>query len=90
MESIVEFFNAAPGRIAEGNGLAISLAGMAIVFVSLAFISLFIASLPRILKLAGLVSDDGGSVRSHVPDEQIVAAIGAVLHSRAQGKDQSV
>lgn len=77
-------------RVVDGNAIPISLMGMAIVFLALMFISAFIGCLPFILRLLGLVSDEEESVvtaaKANVPDEQIVAAIGAVLRYRAEGQ----
>ena len=76
-------------RIVEGNAISISLAGMAIVFFALLFISIFIGCLPHVLKLLGLVSeedDNSPAAKSHVPDEQVVAAIGAVLRYRTENE----
>lgn len=75
-------------RIAAGNAFQISLAGMAIVFTSLLFISVFIASLPHVLKLCGMLKEDeesGAVAKSTVPEDQVIAAIGAVMRHRLQG-----
>ena len=74
--------------ISDGNGLAIALTGMLIVFFALAIITLFIRLLPVVLVwlepiLPRLESHaDSPSVAEQLPTERekIVAAIGYVLH----------
>ncbi|MCA9185568.1 MAG: OadG family protein [Pirellulaceae bacterium] len=74
-------------RISDGNGMAIAITGMVIVFVALTLIASFIGSLPHVLRFIDpylpAVHDHAGSPP---PDEQlpsdelpIVAAIGYVL-----------
>ncbi len=77
-------------RIVEGSAIPISLVGMAIVFLSLLFISVFIAVMPHALRLLGLLpdADEAQAVaKTHTPDEHVVAAIGAVLMHRLQGEE---
>ena len=84
-------------NVSEGNAIAISITGMVIVFTALTLISAFIAALPRILSAIerylpavedhhhapaiaeSLRSDEGKS-----DEEQIVAAIGHILHTEIQ------
>ena len=71
-------------NIAAGQGPALAIAGMAIVFVALTLISLFIRWLPRALELVGrlLPPDDGHRAASApVPETAArIAAIGFALH----------
>lgn len=74
------------------EGLAIAFAGLVIVFTALILISLFIASLPRILEAVNRywpeVDEAPASVshpESQVPDDRaVLAAIGFVLHTEFQ------
>jgi len=74
--------------ISDANGISISVTGMLIVFVALAVISLFVASLPVVLGwLAPILPKleshgQAPSVAEQEPadNERIVAAIGYVLH----------
>lgn len=74
------------------HGVAIAIAGLLIVFTALILISLFIASLPRLLVTVARVwpeVDDAhpehGHPESAVPeDAAILAAIGYVLHTEIQ------
>lgn len=78
--------------VAEGNGIAISITGMLIVFAALVFISVFIALVPKILVLLEPILPKGHAHHvSPPPDEQtaldhekVVAAIGIVLHTELQ------
>ena len=72
-------------RIMAAHGFGVAIVGMTIVFSALAFISLFIAALPRILTVVSWIFPDA-STRASEDDEKIVAAIGAVLHARKVGK----
>lgn len=66
-------------NIQNGNGFVISAIGMLIVFLALALISVFIALLPRALKLASIIIPDEAS-RVASEDEQVVAAISTAMH----------
>ena len=74
------------------EGLAIAFAGLVIVFTALILISLFIASLPRMLAVVNRywpeVDEAPGPVshpESQVPDDgAVLAAIGFVLHTEFQ------
>ena len=74
------------------RGLSIAASGLFIVFSALLLISLFIASLPRVLELVARVwpeVDDtharAGHPESQVPDNtRVLAAIGYVLHTEMQ------
>lgn len=80
---------------AGGNldqGVAIAIAGLLIVFTALILISLFIASLPRLLLVVARIwpeVDDAhlehGHPESGVPEDgAVLAAIGYVLHTEIQ------
>ena len=77
-------------NVVDGQGMELAMAGMLIVFVVLALISLFIALLPRILSVvARRYPEEAGYRVAGSGDEttgegEILAAIGYVLHSRAQ------
>ncbi|MCG8651934.1 MAG: hypothetical protein MI861_18990 [Pirellulales bacterium] len=78
--------------VGEQSGIAIAIAGMVIVGVALSLISLFIASLPRVLAMLGTVwpeTADTHGKQSHpeslvADDEAVLAAIGFVLHTEVQ------
>jgi Na+-transporting methylmalonyl-CoA/oxaloacetate decarboxylase gamma subunit len=76
-----EFVKAGVARVIDGEALAISITGMVIVFSALAFISMFIGVLPRILSLVARVFPDE-STKSAADDDRVVIAIGAALHHR--------
>lgn len=75
-----------------GQGTSIAIAGLMIVFTALVLISLFIASLPRILAMVAKVWPEVDDPHSHpghhessVPDDAaVLAAIGFVLHTEMQ------
>lgn len=77
---------------ASRRGLVIAVMGMAIVMIALTFISLFIASMPRILGGVAKVypeREDPHARRAHSEnlaedDEAVLAAIGFVLHTEFQ------
>jgi hypothetical protein len=79
---------------ASTRGVAIAIAGMLIVATVLVAISLFIAVLPKVLAEVAKVfpeQEHPHSGKSHpeslIPDnEAVIAAVGYVLHLRAQGK----
>ncbi|MGI9473946.1 MAG: OadG family protein [Rubripirellula sp.] len=79
------------------EGLAIAFVGLLIVFTALILISLFIASLPWILRFVGQYwpeVDDAPAHHSHpesqVPDnDAVLAAIGFVLHTEFQRQLES-
>ncbi|MCO6046435.1 OadG family protein [Aeoliella sp. ICT_H6.2] len=78
--------------VVEGNGIAISLMGMTIVFVALVLITVFIAMVPSLLAWLDPILPKGHSHHAPpTPDEQspldqerVVAAIGMVLHTEFQ------
>ena len=78
--------------IVEGNGIAISITGMLIVFAALVIISLFIAVVPRLLEVLDPILPKGHAhIAPPSPEEQtplkqekVVAAIGLVLHTELQ------
>ncbi len=72
-------------NITAGQGPALAMAGMAIVFVALMTISLFIRCLPRTLELVGrllpAVDDAHQAAAAPVPETvDRIAAIGFALH----------
>jgi Na+-transporting methylmalonyl-CoA/oxaloacetate decarboxylase gamma subunit len=77
--------------VVEHHGIALSITGMAIVFVALVVIALFIAALPHALALLGpyapKIEKHGGpspAEQDQSDEEEVVAAIGFVLHSEAR------
>ncbi len=87
-------------NIAEGDGIAVSLTGMLIVFVALSMIALFIKVLPWALKklsfLFPKVEDTHGlpprPLAADTPDDRLIAAIGFALfteqaHEQAREHD---
>jgi Na+-transporting methylmalonyl-CoA/oxaloacetate decarboxylase gamma subunit len=77
---------------AVSDGIPIAIAGLLIVFSALLLISLFIASLPRILGVVAKLYpevDETHSRQSHpesqlADDGAVLAAIGFVLHTEIQ------
>ncbi|QDT05994.1 hypothetical protein K227x_44010 [Rubripirellula lacrimiformis] len=75
-----------------GRGLAIAIAGLVIVFAALVLLSLFIASLPTLMRLLDRIwpevdhsHRETSHPESHVADDgAVLAAIGFVLHSELQ------
>lgn len=78
----------------EPGAGAIAIAGMSIVAIALTFISLFIATLPRVLEFMERYlpeAEDRHAKRmpsdsSHTDDEAINAAIGFVLYTEIQNQ----
>jgi Na+-transporting methylmalonyl-CoA/oxaloacetate decarboxylase gamma subunit len=68
----------------EPNGLAVSVVGMCIVFVSLVLISAFIAALPRVLKLVSKIFPDSDT-KAEVDHDRIAVAIAAALYHEKYG-----
>jgi len=78
------------------RGVAIAIAGMLIVISVLSFISIFIALLPKVLAVVAKVwpeveHGNAHSGKTHpeslLPDDEaVLAAVGYVLHLKAQGK----
>lgn len=73
-------------NVIDGNGVVISLAAMAIVFLALTLMSLFIAALPRLLRIVAKVLPEDQSLDPTHIDHRVVAAIGYVLRRRKYGK----
>lgn len=63
----------------EPNGLAVSVVGMCIVFVSLVLISAFIAALPHVLKLVLKVFPDSDT-KDEADHDRIAVAIATALY----------
>ncbi len=87
----MELLLAVDGAILS-RGLAIAFSGLVIVFVALLLISLFIASLPKLLVVVAKVWPEvdephairNDSVEQPITDGHILAAIGFVLHTELQ------
>ena len=77
-------------NIAAGHGYHLAVTGMAIVFVTLMLISLFIRGLPRALELAGHLfpsaEEAHSTVANPVPEDrpELIAAIGFAKHKGTQ------
>lgn len=81
-------------NVIEGHGLGITLTGMLVVFSGLAFISLFIALLPRLLDGSRLAwrrrrpdapAEDAAAGPPGEPStEELLAIIGLVLHAETE------
>jgi Na+-transporting methylmalonyl-CoA/oxaloacetate decarboxylase gamma subunit len=77
--------------VVQGRGIELTIVGMAIVFSALVIISLFIAALPKVLEWLDpyLPKGHGPDGPTHgeqttLEEEQVVAAIGFVLHTELQ------
>lgn len=73
-------------NILDGQGIEISIIGILVVFTALALISAFISLLPTILRMVNLIypseeETHALSVSSDTPEDEILAAIGSVLHA---------
>lgn len=78
--------------ISDGDGLAISITGMLIVFVALAGITIFISALPKLLEWVEPWFPE--AQHHHAPaappaaaatgEEEVIAAIGFVLHHQSK------
>lgn len=88
-------------NVVEGNGVAISLTGMLIVFCALTIISLFIAALPHVLAALDpwlpemhhphakpTTALRKPSEQTAADEEKMIAAIGYALHQRTQHQRQ--
>lgn len=83
-------------HILDANGFELALTGLGIVFVALAFISLFISLLPHAMSLLGKIFPEPETAPHLEPktspastrqlDPSIVAAIGYALHESGQGE----
>ncbi len=77
-------------NIVDGQAVPISITGMVIVFCVLTLLSLFIASMPRILQVVGRIFPEKVAHTKKVAqpsatesrDEEAIAAIALVLHHR--------
>jgi hypothetical protein len=75
-------------NIANADGYAIALSGLAIVFFALVVVTLFISILPRVLaRLATVWPEEAApaSVAASAADDGVIAAIGYMMHARQQG-----
>ncbi len=73
------------------DSVALTIAGMSIVFVALSLITVFIAMLPRLLNaMSGVLPEEkephaaAGSRTTAADDEAVLAAIGFALHAQVQ------
>lgn len=77
-------------NILDGRGIEISIIGMLVVFTALTLISAFISLLPSVLRIVNLIypiKDSGfPSECSDTPEDEVLAAIGSVLHAVETGK----
>lgn len=86
------FITIDPQNVIDGNGIGLALTGMLIVFTALILISLFIASVPRLLGLLNRIFPEVDhhhhtpSRPADQPDLELVAAIGLALHQHGRGK----
>ncbi len=71
-------------NIIDGQGVAVSVTGMLIVFFALMFISIFIAILPHVLKLVEKVfpEEEIEANKSLAPEESIIAVIAMALYEK--------
>ena len=81
-------------NIADHQGFGVAVTGLIIVFVSLALITLAIATMPKILvALEGFLPPEhehhGPPSAKSSDDEAIAVAIGFALHTRANAKDKN-
>ncbi len=75
-------------RVFDGDGVAIAASGMLIVFAALVLVTLFISAMPHLLAVVSKVLPEvaerhaaHGRSESLLPDEEVLAAIGFVLHN---------
>ncbi len=77
-------------NILDGHGIEIAIIGMLVVFTALTLISAFISLLPSILRIVNFIYPIKDSLslpdRSDTPKDEILAAIGSVLHAAEIGK----
>ena len=77
-------------NILDGHGIEIAIIGMLVVFTALALISAFISLLPSVLRVVNFIYPvKASSVLpecSNTPDDEVLAAIGSVLHAAEIGK----
>ncbi len=77
-------------NILDGHGIEIAIIGMLVVFTALTLISVFISLLPSVLRIVYLIYPlkDPGSLpeRSDAPNDEVLVAIGSVLHAAEIGK----
>ena len=82
--------NLSTQNILDGHGIEIAIIGMIVVFTALALISAFISLLPSVLRIVNLIYPLKGPVAlpelSDTPKDEVLAAIGSVLHAAEIGK----
>lgn len=81
-------------NVIDGRGIGIALTGMAIVFVALSLITAFIALLPKLLQVtSNFLPPEAdryalpAAVETADTEDDILAAIGYVLHTQARNRD---
>ncbi len=77
-------------NILDGHGIEIAIIGMLVVFTALTLISVFISLLPSVLRIVYLIYPLKGPgylpERSDAPNDEVLVAIGSVLHTTEIGK----
>ncbi len=77
-------------NVLDGHGIEIAIIGMIVVFTALALISAFISLLPSVLRIVNLIYPLEDPVAlpelSDTPKDEVLAAIGSVLHAAEIGK----
>jgi len=77
-------------NILDGRGIEIAIIGMLVVFTALTLISAFISLLPSVLRIVNFIypiKDSGFQSKcSDTPKDEVLAAIGSVLHAAEIGK----
>jgi hypothetical protein len=77
-------------NILDGSGIEIAIIGMLVVFTALALISAFIVLLPSVLRIVNFIYPIKDSSLlpecSGVLEDEVLAAIGSVLHAAEIGK----
>ena len=77
-------------NILDGHGIEIAIIGMLVVFTALALISAFISLLPYVLRVVNFIYPVKASSvlpeRSDTLNDEVLAAIGSVLHAAEIGK----
>ena len=82
--------NLSTQNILEGHGIEIAIIGMLVVFTALTLISVFIFLLPSVLRIVNFmypIEDSSPLLAcSDIPEDEVLAAIGSVLHAAEIGK----
>jgi hypothetical protein len=82
--------NLSTQNILDAHGIEIAIIGMLVVFTALALISAFISLLPSVLRIVNFIYPLKDpchlSESSDTPKDEVLAAIGSVLHAAEIGK----